>query len=101
MLAKSDRIVTGYHGTSVQRAAVIVQGGAFHLSQNDYDWIGHGMYFWEHAPYRAWEWAKQKHGQDAAVVEAEIRLGRCLDLTDIRYTKAIQLAFDGLREAYA
>ena len=101
MLANSDRTVTGYHGTSAQRAAAIVRNVAFDLSQNDYDWIGHGVYFWEHAPFRAWDWATHKYGRDAAVVEAEIRLGRCLDLTDIRYTRAMQLAFDGLREAYA
>jgi hypothetical protein len=101
MLAESNRIVTGYHGTSLQTAASILRGGTLELSQNDYDWLGHGVYFWEHAPYRAWDWAKQKYGSDAAVIEAEIRLGHCLDLTDIRYTKAITLAFDGLREAYA
>ncbi|HXB72062.1 MAG TPA: hypothetical protein VNY05_27750 [Candidatus Acidoferrales bacterium] len=101
MLAESDRIVIGYHGTSVESAAVILGGGAFRLSQNDYDWLGHGVYFWEYAPYRAREWAIGKHGPDAAVVEAKIRLGRCLDLTDIRYTEVIRQAFDGLREAYA
>jgi len=101
MLANSNRVVTGYHGTSVQGAAAIVHDADFQLSQNDYDWIGHGLYFWEHAPYRAWEWARQKYVTDAAVVEAEIELGHCLDLTDIRYTRAVRLAFDGLREAYA
>jgi hypothetical protein len=101
MLADCDRIVSGYHGTSASKAAVIVSGGAFQSSRNDYDWLGHGIYFWEYAPYRAWDWAQQRHGREAAVVEAEIRLGHCLDLTDIRYTKAIRLAFDGLREAYA
>jgi hypothetical protein len=93
MLAESNRIVTGYHGTSLQTATSILSGGTFELSQNDYDWLGHGVYFWEHAPYRAWDWAKEKYGSDAAVIEAEIRLGHCLDLTDIRYTKAITLAF--------
>ena len=48
------------------------------LSQNEYDWIGHGIYFWEFAPYRAWEWATQKYGADAAVIEAEISIGHSI-----------------------
>lgn len=101
MLAESDRLVVGYHGTSAKQAEVIVREGAFLPSKNDYDWLGHGIYFWEEAPCRAWRWANQKYGRDAAVVEATVRLGHCLDLTDIRYTEAIRRAFDGLREAYA
>jgi hypothetical protein len=101
MLTESNRIVPGYHGTSVQYASSIMHGGALRASQNDYDWLGHGAYFWEGAPFRAWDWARKKYGADAAVIEADIRLGFCLDLTDIRYTSAIRLAFDGLREAYA
>jgi len=100
MLAESDRTVIGFHGTSVPNANRIFAEG-FNLSRNDYDWLGHGMYFWEHAPFRADEWARMRYGPAAAVVEAQIRLGHCLDLTDIRYTGIISRAFDGLREAYA
>jgi hypothetical protein len=81
--------------------ARILAGHGFQPSRNDYDWLGHGIYFWEYAPYRAHEWARLKYASQAAVVEADIRLGRCLDLTDIRYTEIIRQAFDGLREAYA
>jgi hypothetical protein len=102
MLVESERLVEGYHGSSVRHLAVIVREGLFESSKNDYDWLGHGVYFWEDAPCRAWLWARQKYGdRDAAVVQATVRLGRCLDLTDIRYTEAIKRAFDGLREAYA
>ncbi|MGA2596119.1 MAG: hypothetical protein ABSH09_03805 [Bryobacteraceae bacterium] len=101
MLVQSDRVVVGYHGTSARYARDILNRGEYRVSQNDYDWLGRGVYFWEHAPYRAWDWARYKYGSDAAVLESLIRLGRCLDLTDIRYTDAIKQAFDGLREAYA
>jgi hypothetical protein len=101
MLAESARLIVGYHGTSARQAEVIVRERLFQLSRNDYDWLGHGVYFWEDAPYRAWRWARGKYGTEAAVVQATVRLGRCLDLTDIRYTEAIRRAFDGLREAYA
>lgn len=95
------RIVVGYHGTRIDRAVEIITTGQFLPSTNDYDWIGHGVYFWEFAPLRAWQWARNKFGADAAVVQAEIKLGYCLDLTDIRFTDSLRAAYEGLREAYA
>ena len=62
-------------------------------SQNQYDWLGHGIYFWEHGPQRAREWSLAS-GRDGGVVGAHIQLGRCLDLTDTRYT---ELLADGYR----
>ena len=94
------RIVIGFHGTRVDRAQEIISSGKFVPSANDYDWLGHGIYFWEHAPLRAWQWARQKYQSEGAVVEVRIRLGCCLDLTDIRYTDALRAAYQGLREAY-
>jgi len=99
-LRRDARKVVGYHGTRVDRAAVILSSGKFVPSTNDYDWLGHGTYFWEYAPLRAWQWAKTKYGNEAAVIEAEIELGYCLDLSDIRFTEALQTAYDGIREAY-
>jgi hypothetical protein len=95
------RVVVGYHGTSVDRALDIVATGRFSPSTNDYDWLGHGIYFWEFAPLRAWQWAHRKYGSDASVIEAQIELGYCLDLTDVRYTDSLRTAYDGLREVYA
>src|SRR5580693_9214327 len=89
LMFPDERIVTGFHGSSYERAATIVTLGEFAPSKNDYDWLGHGVYFWEYAPLRAWQWARQKYGERACVVEARITLGRCLDLTDTRYTSAL------------
>lgn len=50
---------------------------------------------------RAWQWARTKYGTDAAVIEAQVQLGYCLDLTDVGYTEALRSAHNGLREAYA
>ena len=97
---KDARIVVGYHGTRADRAEKIAGTGEFSPSRNDYDWLGHGVYFWEWAPLRAWQWARNRYGAEAAVVEAHIQLGFCLDLTDIRYTDSLRAAYDGLREAY-
>lgn len=100
-MLRDARIVVGYHGTRVDRGREILATGRFSPSANDYDWIGHGVYFWEFAPLRAWQWAHRKYGADASVIEAEIVLGFCLDLTDIRFTDSLKAAYEGLREAYA
>jgi hypothetical protein len=77
------RTIVGYHGTRKETAARLVDGDPFGLSENDDDWLGHGVYFWEYAPQQAWWWADRRYGKDeAAVVGATIRLGRCLDLLD-------------------
>jgi len=90
-MIRDHRVVVGFHGTSEERADTIVSSGQFIPSKNDYDWLGHGIYFWEYAPLRAWQWAKQKYRDRAAVVRASIELGACLDLTDLRYTSALQI----------
>lgn len=77
-MLRESRIVVGYHGTSKYRAARILASGKFIPSENDFDWLGHGIYFWEYGPMRAWQWAKQKHRGEAAVIRAEIELGTCL-----------------------
>jgi hypothetical protein len=77
------RTIVGYHGTRKATAARLVDGDEFGVSENDDDWLGHGVYFWEYAPQQAWWWADRRYGKDhAAVVGATIRLGRCLDLLD-------------------
>lgn len=77
------RTIVGYHGTRRATAARLVDGESFGVSENDDDWLGHGVYFWEYAPQQAWWWADRRYGpDDAAVVGATIRLGRCLDLLD-------------------
>lgn len=47
---------------------------------NPYDWLGHGVYFWEANPGRALQWAKQHALAKPCVVGAVIDLRECLDL---------------------
>lgn len=96
--AESDRIVIGYHGTSAERMADILRQG-FKISQNDWDWLGHGVYFWE-GHIRAREWADRKFGQQAAVIQAKIKLRVCLDLCDSGYLDVIRQAYERLKESY-
>lgn len=78
-----DRTVVAFHGTRRDTAEKLVAGATFGKSENDDDWLGHGIYFWEYAPQQAWWWAERRYGAgDAAVVGALVRLGRCIDLLD-------------------
>lgn len=91
-----DRVVFGYHGTNRRTAKRLLNGSPFSQSENDHDWLGRGVYFWEHGPARALEWAIETHGRrSAAVVGALIQTGRCFDLLDTRY--AVDLR-NGARE---
>ncbi|MEW6776527.1 MAG: hypothetical protein AB1405_09560 [Bdellovibrionota bacterium] len=49
---------------------------------------------------RAWEWARQKHGREAAVVGAVIALGDCFDLTDTWFTTLLSEAHQELTESF-
>lgn len=85
--------VLGFHGTSKESAAVII-GDGFRVSANDYDWLGTGVYFWQDAPLRAWEWARKIHGEEAAVVGARIKLDGCMDLLDVGWRRYLSAAKD-------
>lgn len=75
------------------------------VSENDYDWIGHGIYFWEHNAQRAYEFACEvrdrphagrKTLKRPAVVGAIIDLAYCLNLLDGRYIELVRQAYDDL-----
>jgi len=77
------RTVIAFHGTTAETADRLVRGDEFEASDNDDDWFGTGVYFWEHAPKQAWWWARKfKNYDQPAVVGAIIRLGNCFDLLD-------------------
>jgi hypothetical protein len=92
-LVHAPRTVTGYHGCSDETAMRVLAGAPFMPSANAWDWLGEGIYFWENAPTRAYEWARQRFQSRAAVLEASIRLGRCLNLLDTKH-------FADILEAY-
>src|SRR5271165_4419641 len=93
-----SRIVLGYHGCEVSLAEALIRGEVrvedWQPSQNPYDWLGHGIYFWEFAPHRALTWAGR-----GGVVGAVIHLGLCLDLTDVNYTNLLRTGYKLVRRA--
>lgn len=94
-----DRTVVAFHGTRRSTAESLVSGAPFGRSENDDDWLGHGVYFWEYAPRQAWWWARRRYAGEAAVVGALIRLGRCIDLLDPSNADLLSVAHDDLESA--
>jgi len=43
-----NRTELAYQGTSRKIAEGLVVGEPFRSSSNEYDWLGHGIYFWEY-----------------------------------------------------
>lgn len=90
-----QRIVIGYHGCDAVVERVVAGEMQLSLSANAYDWLGEGIYFWEHGPQRAYEWAIEQAGLEAAKVRnpsalaARIDLGVCLDLLDTANTRLL------------
>jgi hypothetical protein len=93
------RIVLGYHGCEPAFADALLHGEvpveAWEPSQNPYDWLGHGIYFWEFAPERAKAW-----GDKGGVVGAVIQLGTCLDFTDVGHTALLAAIHANLGKRY-
>jgi len=84
------RTVYGYHGCSATTAESVLSGAPFAQSENAYDWLGAGVYFWEYGLDRAWKWAKEHQPDEPAVVGAHIQLGDCFDLLDTRFTDTLK-----------
>lgn len=63
-MAHIARWILGYHGCTQDLANELITGArpisAWPQSNNSYDWLGLGIYFWEHGPERARRWAQDK-----------------------------------------
>lgn len=54
MYSNLPNFVLGFHGCDYKVAeSIILHQDSTRLSQNDYDWLGPGIYFWENNPQRA------------------------------------------------
>ena len=95
----SASFTLAYHGCDRSVAEGLLNNRPFRMSQNEFDWLGSGVYFWESNPARAFDWARhlKKAGRGVGAkieqpyaVGAVIDLGYCLDLisaTGIEFVK--------------
>jgi hypothetical protein len=96
-LQSYQRLIIAYHGCAAKVADQVIRtGGVLQPSENEYDWLGSGIYFWEFGPERAFEWASEHH-REPAVVGALIQLGTCFDLLDRKNTAILGSAFEKCR----
>jgi hypothetical protein len=61
-------------------------------------------YFWEHAPTRAFRWARERFnaaGQVGSVIGAIVQLGRCFDLLDESFTSILADRYGRLAQGFA
>lgn len=97
--------VLGYHGCLKTTGEKILAGRSFfEPSENNYDWLGPGVYFWESDPYRAWEWAlnkvARKKSGEPFVLGAVIDLGNCLDLMARDNLELVKSAYESLKATH-
>ncbi len=97
------RYVLGYHGCDATLARSIASGRRdLEASDNDFDWLGHGRYFWEDSPKRALEWAttesrkRRSQIKKPGVLGAVIDLGNCLNLIDVEFIEVVRKAHSRL-----
>lgn len=98
MYKKLPNLVLGFHGCRQDIFEnVIYHGEKLRASSNAYDWLGHGIYFWEQNYQRAYEWAKNRYADQAAVIGAVIDLGYCLNLTDSASADILRSGYEILK----
>jgi hypothetical protein len=102
----STSFILGYHGCDAKVAKRLIDGEPFKTSENDHDWLGPGIYFWEANPQRALSFAREVRKREPstirtpAVVGAVIELGLCLDLASEAGIEQARAAYATLVELY-
>ena len=96
-------LVVGYHGCDRCLAEDVVLGRAkLRASQNEHDWLGHGLYFWQNDPARALAWAEQRaqvRGSgiaEPAVLGVAIDLGHCFNAAQSEFIAMLSDAYGEL-----
>lgn len=99
MYSKLPNLVIGFHGCDFETYKnVLVEHRPLKKSDNKWDWLGNGIYFWENSYERAYNWAvSSKKIETPAVIGAVIDLGNCLNLTDYKSTEILRRGYDLLK----
>jgi hypothetical protein len=98
-------LVLGFHGCEVSVRDVLLNNpNEIKISQEPFDWLGHGMYFWENNYERAlrWAWEKRNRGsiKQPAVIGAVIYPGHCCDFLDQECIQLLSQSFKTMKEQY-
>jgi virulence-associated protein VapD len=112
MYSSLPHFVIAFHGCDKSVANKVVSRTNPHLisSKNKYDWLGHGIYFWEQNYHRALDFATQikDHPEHRPIgsrpiktpsaVGAVIDLGKCLNLLDENYIDYVKKVYLDIKD---
>ncbi len=100
--------IFGFHSCDRDLGLQIINGkGQLNPSDNPWDWLGPGIYFWEFNPYRALEYAiecarqQQKFSGSIItpfIIGAVIEMGNCLNLSESESIGIVESAYQDLRQ---
>jgi len=100
--------VIGFHSCDKEVGLEVLNGrDNLKASNNTWDWLGEGTYFWEQNPYRSWEYAEdsarniqfnKKPIKHPFVLGAIIDLGSCLNLVESESLKILSKSHDRLKQ---
>lgn len=99
-------LVLGFHACDKDIGEAILSGDkGFKASENEYDWLGHGMYFWENSLSRARAYGqeikeKRKKIKEPFVIGAVIHLGYCFDLLDFHALQVLQSHYQKMADTF-
>lgn len=102
MYQNRHNYILGFHGCDKSTVEKIVNHREeMKPSENTYDWLGSGLYFWENNHQRALEWVTQQKEKfnkfkEPAVLGAIICLGNCCDFLDSEYLNLLKVAYETL-----
>jgi hypothetical protein len=105
MYDSRPNLIIGFHGCEEEvKNKLINSANTIQLSEKPYDWLGHGMYFWENNYDRALQWAKDKKKRGEikvpAVVGAVLHLNYCCDFLDSRYIQLLKFHYRLMASRY-
>lgn len=105
MYSTKPSYVFGFHGLDKTIALdILTQKKEFKHSNNNHDWLGNGIYFWENNLERAKQYAledmerKNSKIKEPFVLGTILDLGNCLDLLDQRYLDLLKVAYEELEK---
>jgi len=98
--------ILAFHGCDKKLGEKVLSGkeSGLRWSEKEYDWLGHGIYFWEGNPARAFNWAVERQKAEKIktpfVLGAILDLKHCLDLFDSGGLQQVSDAFSTLEQAF-
>lgn len=110
MYSSATGLIIGFHGCDLEVRDKIIstKGEVLKRSENEYDWLGKGIYFWEGNSKRAYDFAeflsknpphnKKQSIKKPAVLGAVIDLGYCFNLLDSENLKELSVVYDILKK---